>query len=168
VSEQSPSSNVSAMLDKVRRLFCIDGERFSGQRFSMSRLCRSLSAEIQIIKPHEYKIAGREGFQAKDHHECFCSLRNHTSVVLYLSYATKTTENNLILEFHMPSSQWRYTDGATTSRRPVQQYAWRHRGSTTTLTQQWKSVLYICCIWYFYTMAQLPDFARKGIVVYVF
>jgi hypothetical protein len=38
---------------------------------------------------------------------CFCSLINHTSVVLYLSYATKTAEKNLlILEFHTPSSPW--------------------------------------------------------------
>jgi hypothetical protein len=51
----------------------------------------------------------------------------HTSVVLYLSYATKTTKKQLlILEFH---SQVRHDvamtlrHGATTSRRPVQQYA---------------------------------------------
>jgi hypothetical protein len=56
---------------------------------------------------------------------------NHTSVVLYLFHATKTTEKQLLIpEFHTPSSPWCcYADGATTSRRPVQQYAWRHWGS---------------------------------------
>jgi hypothetical protein len=39
---------------------------------------------------------------------CFCSLRNHTSVVLYLSHATKSTEKQLLIpEFHTPSSPWR-------------------------------------------------------------
>jgi hypothetical protein len=52
---------------------------------------------------------------------------------------------------HAMTSRWCYADGATTSRRPVQQYAWCHWISPTTLTQQWKSVLHIlCCIWYFY------------------
>jgi hypothetical protein len=51
----------------------------------------------------------------------------------------------------MPSSPWSYADGATTSCWPVQQYAWRHWGSTTTRTQQRKSVYHICCIWYFYS-----------------
>jgi hypothetical protein len=91
---------------------------------------------------------------------CFCSLRNHTSVVLYLSYATKTTETTFNsgiphAKFAM-MSWWRYADGATTSRRPVQQYAWRHWGSTTTRTQQRKSVLHICCIWYFHTIPETP------------
>jgi hypothetical protein len=73
-------------------------------------------------------------------------------VVLYLSYATKTTEKQLlILEFHMPRSPWRRDDVTPTSRRPVQQYAWRHWDSAMTLTQQRKSVYHICCIWYFYT-----------------
>jgi hypothetical protein len=49
---------------------------------------------------------------------CFCSLRNHTSVVLYLSHATKTTEKQLlILEFHMPSSPWRRDDVTPTEPR---------------------------------------------------
>jgi hypothetical protein len=66
--------------------------------------------------------------------------------------STKTTEKLLLIpELHMPGSQWRYADGATTSRRSVQQYAWRHWGFLTTLTQQRKSVLHVCCIWYFYT-----------------
>jgi hypothetical protein len=97
---------------------------------------------------------------------CFCSLRNHTRLVLYLSYATKTTEKQLlILEFHTPSSPWRRADVATTSRRPVQQYTWRHWDSAMTLTQQRKSVYHICCIWYFYTTpdttARSPDSTRQ-------
>jgi hypothetical protein len=61
---------------------------------------------------------------------CFSSLRNHTSVVLFISYATKTTEKQLlILEFCTPCSPWRYADRATTSCQPVQQYTWRHWGS---------------------------------------
>jgi hypothetical protein len=43
------------------------------------------------------------------------SLGYHTSVVLY--YAKKTTEKQLlILEFHTPSSPWRYTTPDTTAR----------------------------------------------------
>jgi hypothetical protein len=64
----------------------------------------------------------------------------------------KTTFN-----FGIPHSK--FADGATTSRRPVQQYAWRHWGSPMTLTQQRKSVLHICCIWYFYTM---PDTTARS------
>jgi hypothetical protein len=50
---------------------------------------------------------------------CFCSLRNHTSVVLYLSYATKTTVKQLLLipEFHMPNSPWRRDDVTLTELR---------------------------------------------------
>jgi hypothetical protein len=141
-----------------------------------------------VSKPYIYRVAKK----------CpccnpisFCSLRNHTRVLLYLSYDTKNTEKLLlILEFRTPNSRWRYADVATTSCRPVQQYAWRHWDSAMTLTQQRKSVCHICCIWYFYTTpdttARLPDsmgqffyeiylvgdgarsrmnFARKGILV---
>jgi hypothetical protein len=108
---------------------------------------------------------------------CFCSLRNHTRVVLYLSYATKTTEKLLlILEFHTPSSPWHYADVATTSRRPVQQ----------CMTEEIRTTTYVC-IWYFYTTPGYHDsitglheiyhvgdsacsrinFARKGILVCV-
>jgi hypothetical protein len=53
---------------------------------------------------------------------------------LYLSYATKTMEKQLlILEFHTPSSPWRCNDITPTSRRPDQQYAWRHWDSAMTL-----------------------------------
>jgi hypothetical protein len=120
---------------------------------------------------------------------CFCSLRNHTSVVLYLSHTTKTTEKQLLIpEFHTPSSPWRYADGATTSRRPVQQYAWCHWGSPTTLTQQRKSVSIPRpdttarspdstgkILFVFYDLYRVADsarcrinFARKGILVCVF
>jgi hypothetical protein len=78
---------------------------------------------------------------------CFCSLRNwfpgqRPSRVCFYS-----------LRNWFPGQRpWRYADGATTSRRPVQQCAWRHWGSTTTLIgQQRKSVYHICCIWYFYS-----------------
>jgi hypothetical protein len=86
---------------------------------------------------------------------CFCSLRNHTRVVLYLSYTTKTTEKLLLIpEFHTPSSPWRHDDVTLTE--PWHHFDlsnnahhWgRHWGSLTTLTQQRKSVLHICCIWY--------------------
>jgi hypothetical protein len=87
---------------------------------------------------------------------CFCSLRNHMSVVLYLSYAAKTTEKQLLIP-HAKLSRWRHANMATTSRRPVQQYAWRHWDSAMTLMQQRKSVYHICCIWYFYTTARSPD-----------
>jgi hypothetical protein len=94
------------------------------------------------------------------------------------------------------TSRWQNADVATTSHRPVQQYAWCHWDSAMTLTQQRKSVYHICCIWYFYTTpdttAQSPDstgqillvfyeiyrvgdracswinFARKGIIVCIF
>jgi hypothetical protein len=49
---------------------------------------------------------------------CFCSLRNHTSVVLYLSHATITTEKQLLIpEFHAPSSPWRRDDVTPTELR---------------------------------------------------
>jgi hypothetical protein len=66
---------------------------------------------------------------------CFCSLRNHTSVVLYLSHATKlpnyrkTTFNSGIphAKFAM-TSRWRYAVGATTSRRPLRvTFSWHMR-----------------------------------------
>jgi hypothetical protein len=88
---------------------------------------------------------------------CFCSLRNHTSVALYLSHATKTTEKQLLIpEFHTPSSSWRRDDVTPTE---LQHHVDLSNNThdvilriPTTLTQQRKSVLHVCCIWYFYTM----------------
>jgi hypothetical protein len=80
---------------------------------------------------------------------CFCSLRNHTSVVLYLTYATKTTEKQLLIaEFHTPSSPWRCV--MMTLRR-------RSHDITSTCPTIRITSLRIpddtdaCCIWYFYT-----------------
>jgi hypothetical protein len=61
-----------------------------------------------VFGPGNPETAGQGSFQAKERPSqvCFCSLRNHTSVVtgIYLSNATKTTEKQLlILEFYMPS-----------------------------------------------------------------
>jgi hypothetical protein len=118
----------------------------------------SRSTWVMVFGPGNPRDRMSRGFPGqRPSRVCFCSLRNHTSLVLYLSHATKTTEKQLLIpEFHTPSS--RYADGATTSRRPVQQYAWRHWGSPTTLTQQRKSVLHVCCIWYFYTTPGLWTF----------
>jgi alkylhydroperoxidase family enzyme len=108
------------------------------------------------------ETAGRGGFQAKDHqksHECgFIFILCHKN-------HRKTTFNSGIphAKFAM-MSRWRYADGATTSRRPVQQYAWHHWGSPTTLTQQRKSVLHVCCIWYFYTT---PDTTARFFMKYI-
>jgi hypothetical protein len=77
---------------------------------------------------------------------CFCSLRNHTSVVLYLS--TKTTEKQLlILEFHTPSSPWRRHDVTPTEPRchvdlsnnthdviEIPRWHWRNRGNPYSTT----------------------------------
>jgi hypothetical protein len=74
---------------------------------------------------------------------CFCSLRNHTSVVLYLSHATKTTEKQLLIpEFHTPSSPWHRDDVTPTELRhhvdlsnnthdviEDPDYTWRNRGN---------------------------------------
>jgi hypothetical protein len=76
-----------------------------------------------IIKPHECGFWGSRNTRVV----FFCSLINLTSVVLYLSHATKTTEKQLLItEFHTPSSPWRRDDVTPTSRRAVQQYAWHH------------------------------------------
>jgi hypothetical protein len=107
-----------------------------------------MSVVSEGAKTHEWRSLA-QGFQAKDHHKCVSanSHRNHTSVILYLSQATKTTKKTLlILEFHTPGSPWRCTNVATTSRRPVQQYKWRHWDSAMLRTQQRKSIYHICCI----------------------
>jgi hypothetical protein len=116
-----------------------------------------------VIGQETPETTGRGGFQARpDHHECVSAPSEITQVWFYIyPMPPKTTEKQLlILEFHMPSSRWRYAEGAMTSRRPIQQYAWRHWRSPTTLTQQRKSILHICCIWYFYTT---PDTTARSL-----
>jgi hypothetical protein len=83
-----------------------------------------------------------------DHHLCGSAPSEITRVWFYIY---PMPQKLLILEFRTPSSRWHYADVARTSRRPVQQYAGRHWGSPTTLTQQRKSVCHLCCIWYFNT-----------------
>jgi hypothetical protein len=156
-----------------------------------------------MIKPHECGFWGRrntrvmvffgpgkpppQGFPGqRPSRLCFCCLRNHTSVVLYLSHATKTTEKLLIPEFHTPSSPWRYADGATTSRRPVQQYAWLRMTSLripdyTDATGNPYYTYVVSDIFIprspdstgqillvFYEINRVGDSARKGILVCVF
>jgi hypothetical protein len=96
------------------------------------------------------ETACRGGFQAitsvfllpQKSHEC-----GFIFILCHQNYR-KTTFNSVIphAKFAM-TSRWRFADVATTSRRPVQQYAWRHWDSAMTLTQQRKSIYHICCIY---------------------
>jgi hypothetical protein len=126
---------------------------------------KSVSEWVRSWPGHIQKFVNKLSIQ-RPSRVCFCSLRNHTSVVLYLSYATKNTEKQLLILELIPHAKfammswWRYADVATTSRRPVQKYTWRHWDSAMTLTQQRKSIYHICCIWYFYT-PRIPRLNRR-------
>jgi hypothetical protein len=96
-------------------------------------------------------LCGLEGFLARDHHSCVSAPSETTRVSFYIYSMPQELPKRplLILEFHMPSSPWCHADEATTSLRPVQQYAWHHWG-TMALMQPRKSVHHICCIWFFF------------------
>jgi hypothetical protein len=132
------------------------GNKYNNNVVSEGAETHSWSSSAQETPPQDCRSRGFPG--QRPSRVCFCSLRNHTSLVLYLSYATKTTEKQLlILQFHIQSSPWCYADVATTLRRPVQQYARHHWDSAMTLTQQTKSIYQICCIRYFYTTPGYRD-----------
>jgi hypothetical protein len=95
---------------------------------------------------------------------CFCSLRNHTNVVLYLSHATKTTEKQLLIpEFHTPSSpirmKLRRRSYDIMSACPTIRMT--SLMIPTTLTQQRKSVLHVCCSLIFLYHARIPRLDRR-------
>jgi hypothetical protein len=71
-----------------------------------SRLIEEPNTKFWKLQSWKSRVTIMRGFPGqRPSRVCFYFLRNHTSVVLYLSYATKTTEKQLlILEFHMPRS----------------------------------------------------------------
>jgi hypothetical protein len=107
----------------LKEIFFRSRGRFWGHSGTPSR-------DRRCIKPHECgfwgsrntRVMRSRGFPGqRPSRVCFCSLGN------------------------------RYADVATTSRWPVQQYAWCHWDSAMTLMQRRKSIYHMCCIWYFYT-----------------
>jgi hypothetical protein len=106
----------------------------------------SLAQRLQVEGVSRPKTITSVFLLSQKSHEC-----GFIFILCHKNYQ-KTTFNSGIphAKFAM-TSRWSYADVATTSRRSVQQYAWRHWDSTMTLMQQRKSVYHICCIWYFYT-----------------
>jgi hypothetical protein len=114
---------------------------------------------VKIIKLHEVS-------EGEETHEWWSRPKTITSVFLlpqkshecgfifilcHKNYRKTTFNSGSPHAKFAMTSGWHYANVATTSRRPVQQYAWRHWDCAMTLTQQRKSVYHICCIWYFYT-----------------
>jgi hypothetical protein len=114
-------------------------------------------------RPQVEGVCGLGGFLANDHHECVSAPSEITRVWFYIyPIPQKVPKNSGIphAKFAMMSG-WCYTDGATTLRRPVQQYAWCHWGSRWHWRNRGNQYYTLCCIWYFYTTVRSPDSTGK-------